>query len=56
MNAGVMSLSAAREPFGIWDRFGVAAITLVGLLSLAVALHIDQVDREHAASPLVTAR
>lgn len=26
------------------ERFGVAVITVVGLLSLALALHIDAVD------------
>lgn len=55
MNPGVRSLSALRASLGVWDRFGVIALTLLGLLSLAVALHVDEVDRERA-SPMVIAR
>ncbi len=49
MGAGVLALSISRPVQG-WQRFGIAAITLLGLLSLAVALHIDDLDRQTIAS------
>lgn len=55
MSAGVLPLSASRQPAG-WERFGVAIVTLLGLLSLAVALHIDGLDRASSAAPVATAR
>ncbi len=36
-----MHTTTIRPPF---ERFSVAVITVVGLLSLALALHIDAVD------------
>lgn len=38
--------TASRPPF---ERFSVAFITVVGLLSLALALHIDAVDMQRDA-------
>jgi len=55
MNATALPFAASRQPPSTWDRFGVAIVTLLGLLCLAVALHVDDVDRQRAA-PMVSAR
>lgn len=40
-----MSVSPARQKPTSLERFGVAVVTVLGLLSLAVALHIDEAER-----------
>lgn len=56
MNATALPFSGSRQPPSTWDRFGVAIVTLLGLLSLAVALHIDELDRASSAAPVASAR